>query len=207
VITAGTLIVGGLPGGASTQKIERAVEKAEAGYFVAGGSGAPTVSYVVTTPNEAFDYLNTISWSNAFYSYSDCRCAVTQNMATGEFGTTSVELSLIPAESGAVGLVELSGDRIYWDSESFMVSGGPICIRYCHRTHPPIYEARVAFLVVNLTDGMTTGGMIATPQNRVSSFDLSSLGTVSSWTGPDFGAPLNGQVKALLVDKPHLSGH
>jgi len=158
-------------------------------------------------PKEAFDYLSTISWSNTLYSYRDRHCAVAQHMAAGEFGTTSAELSLIPVESGPVGLVELSGDRIYWDSQSFMASGGPTCIRYCHRTPPPVYEARVALLVVNLTYGMTTGGMIATPQNRVSSFNLRSLGTVSSWTGPDFGAPLKGQVKALLFDKPHLSGH
>jgi hypothetical protein len=128
-------------------------------------------------------------------------------MATGEFGTTSAELALIPTEYGPVGLVELSGDRIYWDSQSFMAGGGPVCMRYCHRTPPPIYEARVAFVVVNLTDGMTTGGMIATAPDGSPSFDMSSLGTVSSWTGPsDFGAPPKAQVKAVLVDSPHLSG-
>ena len=46
------------------------------------------------------------------------------------------------------------------------------------RSHaPPIQEARVAFFVVNLTGAMTTGGMIATLQNRLSSSDLTSLDT------------------------------
>jgi len=49
--------------------------------------------------------------------------------------------------------------------------------------------------------------MIATAPDGSPSFDMSSLGTVSSWTGPsDFAAPPKEQVKAVLVDTPHLSG-
>ena len=208
VIAVGAPLVGGLPGTASAQRIERSVEKAEGGYFVTAGSPSPTVSYVATTPRKTFDYLSSVRWSNGFYSWRDCHCALSASMAIGEFGTVSAELGLIPAEQGPVALVELSADRFYWDSRSFMASGGPVCVaKHCHRPAPPVYEASVAFLVVNLTDGRTTGGMIATPDGGGPIFDLRPLGPVTSWTGPsDFAAGVTGPASVLLVfGRPHAT--
>jgi len=76
----------------------------------------------------------------------------------------------------------------------------------CPSRRFPAFEARVAFLVVSLTDGRTTGGMVATPKGRASSFSLGSLGEVTSWLGPmAFGSRPEG-LGTVVVDTPHLTG-
>jgi len=195
---------------ASTQTdevIQRAVLQAEQSYFLAPGQWTPVVSYVVTSPSRAYDYLARVDWSNAFYSDLDCHCTRLNTQPERESGTTEAELSLIPVERGPVALVEVSG--VMLDSLSVPI-GGPACLPKtpCWTLALRAYQAPVAFLVVNLNDGKTTGGMIATPQDGGSTFSLDSLGTVTSWHGPRaFGQPPRfGHFKVVLVDTPHMTG-
>ncbi len=199
--------VGAVPDSPTARMVQGAVLQAEHGYFLAPGPAAPIVGYVVTTPDEAYGYLSRISWSNAFYSSLDCQCTISSTQPVGESGTTEAELSLIPEERGPVALVELSGATL--DYLEIPV-GGPLCAKSpCQQPALSAYEAPVAFLVVNLRDGKTTGGMLATPSDGASSFALDGLGPVTSWTGPSaFGnrPSDNTHIRIILVDTPYTTG-
>jgi hypothetical protein len=187
---------------ASNQYVERAVVQAEPQYSVVHGGDVPTVSYVVTTPRRADRYLASISWASDYYSTLDCHCVPSQQALVGAAGTNSSELRLIPQEPGPVAVVELSGVSL-GASDPTNALGIPCVRQPCPVFLPTVYEAPVAFLVVNLSDGKTTGGMIATPSNGSSSFSLATLGPVTSWSGPsDFGKPI-GKYKVVVVDTPH----
>lgn len=204
-IAIGVAVVGGLPVGPPA--IQNAVVQVETRYLVPPGSPPPTVSFVVTTPRSAYRYLTAISWSTGFYSTRDCRCHASRQSLTGSAGTTSAALQLIKEEPGPVAVVELSGDKFLLDERRLMVSWGPACIAPCHRRPWPVFEADTAFIVVNLADGQTTGGMIATPEGHQTSFSLASLGPVTSWVGPTaFGSPYPGRTRIVQVDSPHQTG-
>lgn len=196
------------PNTAVARVVEAAVIKAEMTYVLAPGSPRrPVVTYVVTSAPAALRFLGDISWSSGFYSTRDCGCHPQPAEPIGEVGITSAELSLIADERGSVALVELSGIDVEWFDFS---AGGPACPPPPAHCTPPIttaFEAPVAFLVVNLADGFTTGGMIATPMSGTV-FPLDSLGSTTSWMGPSrFGRSYaHGRLRVERVDNPHATG-
>ncbi|MGA2531146.1 MAG: hypothetical protein ABSG36_18555 [Acidimicrobiales bacterium] len=190
----------------TARRVKNAVASAERGYFLGSARGSPVVSYVVvSSPNKAYRYLMGLSWSNEFYSTRDCHCAIAQNQAESESGSTSAELSLIPYEEGPVALVEISGVTL---RDLSTLLGPPRCPqKHCKPYIPTAFQAPVAFLVVNLNDGETTGGMIATPPDHKSSFSLGGLGRETSEPGPNaFGRRPTFRFKVVVVDTPHMTG-
>ncbi len=197
---------GGPGSGVRDQQILAAVKRAEAMYFLPRPAAGPViVAYAVTTPARALAYLDGISWSNVFYSSADCHCDPSKGTSMGKVGNDSSQMSLVADETGTVAVVEISGatlDAVYPPGGIRHIPTGDI------GQGPPrvyAYQADAAFLVVNLTDGDTTGGMVATPESGTS-FDLGSLGAVTTWTGPDdFGPPPSGPSTVTVVDTPHFT--